>query len=411
MAQLNITLTQEEILLLMSQDREGAFKKLLQESLNQIMQAESTEQLKAQPYERSEERTDSRNGSYARELKTRIGSIELTVPRHRNIPFKTLIFDNYSTSEAALVSTMAEMVVNGVSTRKVATVMETLCGKAFSKSTVSEACKELDKRVTEFKERPLVDEYPFVSVDATYFRVRENHRIVSKALFIAYAFNTGGVREIIGFEAYPSETKEYWEDFMRKLQKRGLRGVSMFISDSHEGIKYAFHRVYPMVPWQRCQHHFLKNIVDSIPKSYRLGISSELVSMFNSKTIEEARAKKNEIYNDYKDIAEKAMCCLDEGFEDAMTVMVFPEKMRRELRTSNHIERLNKELKRRSNVIGVFPNQESLIRLMGSVLLERNDQVKKMEHRAFYKPSIEKIKELIPKLEQIAKEQMATMVA
>ena len=129
MAQLNITLTQEEILLLMSQDREGAFKKLLQESLNQIMQAESTEQLKAQPYERSEERTDSRNGSYARELKTRIGSIELTVPRHRNIPFKTLIFDNYSTSEAALVSTMAEMVVNGVSTRKVSNVIEIICGK------------------------------------------------------------------------------------------------------------------------------------------------------------------------------------------------------------------------------------------------------------------------------------------
>ena len=411
MAQLNITLTQEEILLLMSQDREGAFKKLLQESLNQIMQAESAEQLKAQPYERSEDRTDSRNGSYTRELKTRIGTIELTVPRHRNVPFKTLIFDNYSTSEAALVSTMAEMVVNGVSTRKVATVMETLCGKEFSKSTVSEACKELDKKVKEFKDRPLVDEYPFVSVDATYFRVRENHRIVSKALFIAYAFNIKGVREIIGFEAYPSETKEYWEDFMRKLQKRGLRGINMFISDSHEGIKYAFCKVYPLVPWQRCQHHFLKNIVDSVPKTYRLGISSELVSMFNSKTIEEARTKKDEIIRDYKDIAEKAMNCLDEGFEDAMTVMVFPEKMRRELRTSNHIERLNKELKRRSNVIGVFPNQESLIRLMGSVLLERNDQVKNMEHKAFYKPGAESLKDLLPKLEQIAKEQMATMVA
>ncbi len=411
MAQLNITLTQEEILLLMSQDREGAFKKLLQESLNQIMQAESAEQLKAQPYERSEDRTDSRNGSYTRGLKTRIGSIELTVPRHRNVPFKTLIFDNYSTSEAALVSTMAEMVVNGVSTRKVATVMETLCGKEFSKSTVSEACKELDKKVKEFKERPLVDEYPFVSVDATYFRVRENHRIVSKALFVAYAFSASGIREIIGFEAYPSETREYWEDFMRKLQKRGLKGVNMFISDSHEGIKYAFHKVYPLVPWQRCQHHFLKNIVDSVPKTYRLGISSELVSMFNRETIEEARTKKNEIINDYKDIAEKAMSCLDEGFEDAMTVMVFPEKMRRELRTSNHIERLNKELKRRSNVIGVFPNQESLIRLMGSVLLERNDQIRNYVHKAFYKPVLETLRELTPKLEQIAKEQMATMVA
>lgn len=411
MAQLNITLSQEEILLLISQDREGAFKQLLQESLNQIMQAESAEQLKAQPYERSEARTDCRNGAYTRELKTRIGSLELTVPRHRNVPFKTLIFDNYSTSEAALISTMAEMVVNGVSTRKVATVMETLCGREFSKSTVSEACKELDKRVIEFKERPLVDEYPFVSVDATYFRVRENHRIVSKALFIAYAFNSKGEREIIGFEAYPSETREYWKDFMQKLQKRGLKGVSMFISDSHEGIKYAFHKVYPLVPWQRCQHHFLRNIVDSVPKTYRLGISTELVSMFNSKTIEEARSKRNEIIQDYKDIAEKAMCCLDEGFEDAMTVMVFPEKMRRELRTSNHIERLNKELKRRSNAIGVFPNTESLIRLMGSVLLERNVLIKDRNHKAFYQSGRDAIKELKPKLEKIAKEQQATIVA
>ena len=194
MAQLNITLNQEEILQLMAADREGAFKELMQNCLNQFMLAESAEQLKAQPYERTSERTDSRNGSYTRELKTRIGSMELVVPRHRNIPFKTLIFDNYATSEAALISTMAEMVVNGVSTRKVATVMETLCGREFSKSTVSEACKELDKRVIEFKERPLADEYPFVSVDATYFRVRENHRIVSKALFIAYAFNSNGER-------------------------------------------------------------------------------------------------------------------------------------------------------------------------------------------------------------------------
>lgn len=411
MAQLNITLNQEEILLLMSQDREGAFRELLQSSLNQFLKAESTEQLKAEPYERTEERIDSRNGSYTRELKTRIGTLELIVPRHRNVPFKTLIFDNYSTSEAALVTTMAEMVVNGASTRKVAKLMETLCGKSFSKSTVSEACKELDEKVIQFKERPIAGDYPFVMVDATYFRLRENHRIVSKALFIAFAITNTGHREIIGFEAYPVENKENWEDFIRTLAKRGLTGVKMFTSDSHEGIKYALHKIYPMVPWQKCQHHFLKNIVDSVPQKYKQGLSSELVSMFNSKTIEEARRKKNEIIQDYSDIAEKAMNCLDEGFEDSMTVMALPKEIRTILRTSNSIERLNRELKRRSHVIGIFPNQESLIRLMGAVLMERNDLVRSYVKRVFCNRTLQEVYKASPQLEQIAKEQWAALVA
>ena len=184
MAQLNITLNQEEILLLLSNDRDEAFKKLLQASLNSILQAESEEQLKAAPYERSEERTDSRNGTRERSLTTRIGKIELQVPRHRNQPFKTMIFDNYSRSEAALIASMAEMVVNGVSTRKVSQVVETLCGTSISKSSVSDLCKDLDAKVNEFRKRPLNGDYPFLTVDATYFKVRENHRIISICLSI-----------------------------------------------------------------------------------------------------------------------------------------------------------------------------------------------------------------------------------
>ncbi len=185
MAQLNITLNQEEILLLLSENREETFRKLLESSLNSILQAESKEQLGAERYERSSERRDSRNGVRERPLTTRIGRIILQVPRHRNQPFKTLIFDNYSRSEAALIAAMAEMVVNGISSRKVSTVMETLCGTGFSKSTVSEVCKDLDKDVQAFRNRPLTQEYPFVMTDATYFKVRENHRITSKALMIA----------------------------------------------------------------------------------------------------------------------------------------------------------------------------------------------------------------------------------
>ena len=261
MAQLNITLNQEEILQLLCNDRDEVFRKLLQDSLNCLLKAESAEQLKAAPYERSDERTDSRNGFRDRELKTRIGKIELHVPRHRNQPFKTMIFDNYSHSEAALIASMAEMVVNGVSTRKVAQVMETLCGTSYSKSTVSELCKDLDQKVEEFRNRPLTGSYPFLTIDATYFKVRENHRIISKAFMIAYGTNEQGHREILDFAVCENESKETWKTFLLRLRNRGLVNILMITSDAHEGIRDAISKVFPQVPWQRCQFHFSKNIV------------------------------------------------------------------------------------------------------------------------------------------------------
>ena len=379
MAQLNITLNQDEILQLLADDRDSAFKKLLQDSLNSILKAESTEQLKAEPYVRTEERTGSRNGFRDRPLTTRIGQITLKVPKHRDgEAFKTVIFDNYCRSEAALIVTMAEMCVNGVSTRKISQVMETLCGKSFSKSTVSEACKELDEKVKEFRERPLTGEYPFLTIDATYFKVRENSRVISKALMIAYATNNEGHREIIGFGAYRNESKETWNAFLKNLKSRGLTGVRMITSDAHEGIIDAIAKQFPDVPWQRCQFHFSRNITQKTPTKYQKGLASELQEMFNCKTIQEARKRRDEIIADYKDVAEDAMACLEEGFEDAMTVMVLPSYLHKYFRTSNHIERLNKELKRRSKVIGIFPNEDSLVRLMGAVLMERNDHIATM---------------------------------
>ena len=373
MAQLNITLNQEEIQALLLEDQGEAFKKILQASLNKILQAESAEQLKAEPYERSAERTDSRNGSRDRDLNTRVGRITLQVPRHRNVPFKTLVFENYSRSEAALVAGMAEMVVNGVSTRKVSRVMETLCGTSFSKSAVSEVCKDLDKAVKEFRNRPLEGDYPFLTVDATYFKVRENSRVISKAFMIAYGTNAEGHREILGFGVYANESSATWTDFLLGLKKRGLTGLLMITSDAHDGILSAIGKVFPTVPWQRCQFHFSRNITDKAPKKYQAGLRTELQEMFNCKTLAEARKIRDRIINDYRDVAESAVTCLDEGFESAMTVMLLPAWLRRFYRTSNQIERLNKELKRRSKVIGVFPNEDSVLRLMGSVLMERHD--------------------------------------
>ena len=373
MAQLNITLNQEEIQALLLDDRGEAFKKILQTSLNKILQVESAEQLKAAPYERSEERTDCRNGSRDRDLNTRVGRITLHVPRHRNVPFKTLVFDNYSRSEAALVAGMAEMVVNGVSTRKVSRVMETLCGTSFSKSAVSDVCKDLETAVKEFQTRPLEGDYPFLTVDATYFKVRENSRIISKAFMIAYGTNAEGHREILGFGVYANESSATWTDFLLSLKKRGLTGLLMITSDAHEGILNAIGKVFPTVPWQRCQFHFSRNITDKAPKKYQTGLRAELQELFNCKTIAEARKVRDRIIEDYRDVAESAVVCLDEGFESSMTVMLLPAWLRRFYRTSNQIERLNKELKRRSKVIGVFPNEDSVLRLMGSVLMERHD--------------------------------------
>lgn len=411
MAQLNITLNQDEILQLLSGDRDEAFKKLLTESLNSILKAESAEQLGAEPYERSDNRTDSRNGFRERELNTRIGNIVLTVPRHRNQPFRTLIFDNYKRSEAALVTCMAEMVVNGVSTRKVTKVVETLCGTSFSKSSVSEVCKELDQAVYEFKNRSLDKEYPFLFVDATYFKVRINHRVTAKALMIAIAINSEGKREIVGFETYENESKKTWKSFFDSLKQRGLSGLKIVTSDAHEGIIYALNNTFPTVPWQRCQAHFSRNVLEHVPAKYQTEIHDRILEMYNADSIDKARRIRDSIIQDFSDVASKAMECLDNGFECCMTAMCLPKETRRYIRTTNHLERLNRELKRRYKVIGIFPNEESIIRLMGSILLETHNAYSVQGKVHIPEQDMNKLPEYSKQLTLLAKEQQKMLVA
>lgn len=410
MAQINITLEQDEILRLLADSSGDAFRIMLQESLNAVLRAESAEQLRAAPYERTAERTDSRNGTRTRPLTTRIGTVELTVPRHRNAPFKTLVFENYKRSEAALVTTMAEMVVNGVSTAKVGRVMEEICGRSFSKQAVSEACAELDAAVGEFQGRALGRDYLFVMADATYLKAREDRRVSAKALMIAIGLTAAGTKEVIGFGLADSETEESWRAFLESLRRRGLSGVRMFTSDAHEGLVAALQDVFPDVPWQRCQAHFTRNVVDGAPKRLREGLRSELTEMFNCGTLEEARAMRDEIVADYAAEAPKAAERLDAGFEDAMTVMALPEQMRRCTRTSNYLERLNKEVKRRSKVIGIFPNAASAVRLMGSFLMEENDRWAAM-HKVYYAPACKELESRVPALVTIAHEQRRLRLA
>jgi putative transposase len=412
MAQVNITLSPEEVLQFFSSNRNENIKRFFEKFLNQVMLAESAEQLGAEKHERTGERQDYRNGTRERVLNTRIGSLELEVPRHRNQPFHTMVFENYKRSEASLIATMVQMVIDGVSTRKVSNVVETLCGTSFSKSSVSELCKSLDTEIKEFKNRTLdFTECPFLMVDATYFKVRENHRTVSKAFMVAIAINSDGKREILGFDVFEREDNASWQSFFRSLKMRGLKEVSMVISDAHPAILHAIVHTYPEAAWQRCQVHFTRNIIDETPARLQAGLKVELRNMFNAKTIEEARLIRDEIFQDYAPVAEKAMNVLDRGFEDAMTVMNLPEHMRSKFRTSNLIERLNREFKRRSNVIQVFPNPASVLRLMGAVAMEYNDQLS-AKQRVFNERAYETLKVTsLAKLKEVAATQQSLLDA
>lgn len=406
MAQLNITLDQDEILQVLGDSSGEAFRLLLQGSLNALLKTESAEQLRAQPYERCDERTDSRNGTRDRPLTTRVGTLILSVPRHRNVPFKTLVFENYQRSESALITTMAEMVVAGVSTAKVGKVTEIICGKSFSKQAVSEACKELDGVVEAFRNKPIEGRYLFAMADATYLKVREEHRVRAKALMIALGYTADGRKEIIGFDLAECEDRQTWKSFLHSLKDRGLSDIRMFASDAHEGLAAAIQDVFPNTPWQRCQAHFARNIIDAVPKHLRAGLRSELTEMFNSATLAAAREKRDEIIADYAQHAPKAMECLDAGFDDAMTVMELPDGMRRCTRTTNILERLNREVKRRSKVIGVFPNVGSVVRLVGAFLIEENDRWA-AGRKMYYSSSREKLesKATLSRLEEIARNQ------
>ena len=412
MTQVNITLSHEEVLQVLSGNRDDAFKMLVERILNAVMLVESEEQLGASMHERTEDRQDYRNGVRERILNTRIGSLTLEVPRHRNQPFHTMVFENYQRSEASLIATMVQMVIAGVSTRKVSKVVETLCGTSFSKSTVSTLCKKLDSEISAFKTRPLnTIEAPFLMVDATYFKAREDHRIVSKAFLVALAITSDGSREIVGFDVFDAEDNYSWQSFFKDLKARGLENVHMVVSDSHKSILRAITRTYSDAAWQRCQVHFIRNILDQTPTRFKEGLKTDLRRMFNASTIDEARSLRDGIISDYSPVAAKAVAVLDKGFEDAMTVMQLPEWMRTKLRSSNWIERLNREFKRRSDVIQIFPNAASVLRLMGAVAIEYNDMLS-AQRCVFSEKTFERLKiDLIPKLRKIAASQQALLDA
>ncbi|WZL80345.1 IS256 family transposase [Vallitaleaceae bacterium 9-2] len=375
MAQLNITLDTELLHGLFKKDtKDEAFSKLLEAILNQVLLAQSSEQLGAEPYERSDDRIAYRNGFRDRDLTTRIGTITLRVPRHRNGNFSTTMFQRYQRSEQALVLAMIEMVINGVSTRKIENITEELCGKSFSKSTVSKLCEHLDPIVNKFKSRPLEKHYPFVIVNALYLKVRDDGRVRSKGLLIATAVNETGNREVIGFQMADTESESSWGEFFSSLKQRGLSNVDLVVSDNHKGLVNAIKKHFQGTAWQRCQTHFARNVLDKAPKKQQPQLKQHLKSIYNAISLQEARRLMKETLQTFEEKAPKSMIVLEEGFDDIMAVMELPEKYRKRLRTSNSIERLNEEIRRRDRVIRIYPNEASAIRLIGALLIEQDEK-------------------------------------
>ncbi|MGI6706286.1 MAG: IS256 family transposase [Clostridia bacterium] len=375
MAQFNITIT-EELLhgLFLSNGRDEAFSKLMEEIFNQVLLAQSTEQIGAQPYERTEERTAYRNGFRDREMTTRVGTLTLRVPRHRNGQFSTELFARYQRSEQALVLAMMEMVINGVSTRKVELITEELCGKKFSKSTVSALCKNLDPMVEAFRTRPLKCHYPFLIVDAIYVKVRENGRIQSRGLLIAIAINEEGHREITGFQLANSESESSWGEFFSSLKDRGLKNVHLVTFDDHKGLVNAVRKHFQGASWQRCQTHFSRNMLDRTPKALQSEINEDLRQLYEAVDLESARKIRDQIIQRYENEASKATALPDEAFDDITAVLALPLKYRKRLRTTNGVERLNQEIRRRERVLRIFPNAASVIRLMGALLMDQDEK-------------------------------------
>lgn len=373
MAQYNITLDSDLLKDLFLSDNGTA--KLVEHVLNQVLDAQATEQLKAAPYERSEERQGYRNGTRERPLTTRVGRIVLRVPRLRNGAFSTELFSRYQRSEQALVLALMEMVVNGVSTRKIATITEELCGVEFSKSTVSELCTRLDPIVEAWNNRSLREhQYPFLMVDAIVMKVREGERVRSRAILIAIGFNDEGQREILGMMVGDSESEESWKEFFAWLKSRGLHGVDFVISDSHAGLVKAVKEAFQGCTWQRCQVHFMRNLFAATPKKLHEEIRKRVRGVLEAPDVKTARVLAAQVTEDYADAAPKAVELLESAFDDVTAVLVLPEMYRVRLRTTNDIERLNEEIRRRETVIRIFPNRQSVTRLMGTLMMELNEK-------------------------------------
>jgi transposase-like protein len=372
MTHYQVTLDEQTLQRLFTSDRQLA--QLLEAIVNQVLEAQVGEHLRAERYERTEERQGYRNGYKSRQLTTRVGTLSLRVPQVREGGFSPELFARYQRSEQALILTLMEMVVNGVSTRKVARITEELCGTSFSKSTISDLCMGLDPLVAAWNERDLgATRFPFVFVDALVIKVREDGRVRSRSALIATGVNEAGYREILGLQLGDSESERSWTDFFRWLKGRGLSGVDLVVSDHHGGLTTAVRVQFQGASWQRCQMHLSANVSSGAPKAVQEELHARVRAIFEAPDLQTARTLLDQVVADFEQQAPTAVATLERGFDDATAVLALPRAYRKRLRTTNGQERLNEEVRRRERVIRIFPNRDSAIRLLGALLMEQDE--------------------------------------
>jgi transposase-like protein len=354
-----------------------------------LMETEVAGLIGAERHERSGDRTAYRNGTRLRTWDTRMGTIELAIPKIRPGTYFPSLLQPRRRAEHALLAVVQEAYVHGVSTRKVDDLMRALGIDGISKSEVSRICAELDTAVAAFRTRPLTGEHRYLWVDATYHKVRVDGRVISQATVVAIGVTTNGDRQVLGIDVGPSEDRAFWTAFLRSLVKRGLRGVRLVVSDAHEGLKQAIATVLVGTTWQRCRVHFMRNLLATVPQSGREPIAAVVRTIFAQPDHASALQQLRKIAEALRPRFPRTATLLEDAAEDILAYRHLPQEHQRQLHSTNPLERLNKEIKRRSNVVGIFPNPAAVIRLVGAILIEQDDEWAVAERRYFSAESMQ----------------------
>jgi len=359
--------------------------------LQELMEADVAQLIGAQAYERTTTRTNYRNGSRPRTFETRLGTLNLQIPKLRRGSYFPPFLEPRRRSESALINVIQESYVLGVSTRKVEDLVQALGMSGISKSEVSRIAAELDERVQAFKERPLEGQYPYVWLDAKYLKVREGDRVLSMALVVATGVRETGDREVLGFDLGLSEDAAFWTAFLRSLVSRGLKGVQLVISDAHEGLRTAVDTVLHGASWQRCRVHFLRNLLSQVPRSAQPMVSALVRTIFAQPDKAAAKVQLAQVVASLRERFPKAAQLLEDAQEDILAYMSFPQEHWRQIHSTNPLERLHREIGRRADVVGIFPNRQAVLRLIGAVLMEQQDEWYAAPRRYFSQESMNKL--------------------
>jgi putative transposase len=376
---------------LLEQDDVDALREGVRVLAQAVMETEVSGQIGAAPYERSTERLAYRNGYRTRRWDTRVGTIELKIPKVTAGAYFPSLLEPRRRAEKALHAVVVEAYVKGVSTRKVDDLVRALGIDGISRSEVSRICKVLDAEVRDFLSRPIEHECPYLWLDATFHKVREAGRVVSVATVVAIGVSTTGERTVLGAATGPSEDHQFWVTFLRQLVKRGLKGVRLVISDAHEGLRQAIAKVLAGTTWQRCRVHFMRNLLSTVPKQAQDTVAAIVRTIFSQPDHASAMTQLHEVARMLSDRFPQAAELLEDASEDVLAHLHFPREHRRRLHSTNPLERLHKEIKRRTRVVGIFPTRDSLMRMVGTLLAEQDDEWQVCDRRYFNLGSMTKI--------------------